>query len=90
MTPLTIESLPDPTDPQDVFAFVMSLNGYEDYGSLSASMRAAKERKRATLTDVRNELFASARASRHMQNDGYLSDYRELLPILRTLILSGT
>lgn len=52
-------------------------------------MKAAKERKRATLVDVRNELFASARASRHLQNEGYLSDYRELLPLVRTLILSG-
>lgn len=82
MSPLTIENLPDPGDSLAVFAFAMSFNGYEYYGSHSASMKAAKERKRATLVDVRNELFASARASRHLQNEGYLSDYRELLPLL--------
>jgi len=52
-------------------------------------MKAVKERKRATLIDVRNKLFAFARASIHLQNDGYLADYRELPPILRTLTLSS-
>jgi len=67
----------------------MSFNGYEYYGSHSASMTAAKEQKRATLVDVRNALFAYARAFKHLQNEGYLSDYRELLPLLRTLTLSS-
>lgn len=31
MSPLTIESRPDPGDPQSVFAFAMSFNGYEYY-----------------------------------------------------------
>ncbi|AON53789.1 hypothetical protein [Herbaspirillum seropedicae] len=89
MNPLKIENLPDPDDAQGIFAFAMSFNGYEHYGSHSASMKAAKKRKRATLMDVRNELFASARASRHLQNEGYLAGYRELLPILCALILAG-
>jgi hypothetical protein len=47
---------------QAVFAFAMSFNGYEHFGPSSASMQAAKQKNRATLIDVRNELFASARA----------------------------
>ncbi|WP_041741178.1 hypothetical protein [Collimonas fungivorans] len=86
MNRLAIEDLPDPDNSQTVFAFAMSFNGYEHYGSFSASMAAAKQHKRATLIDVRNELFTAARASRHMENDAYLNSYRELLPILGELI----
>lgn len=90
MNLLAIEDLPDPDNPQAVFTFAMSFNGYEYFGSSSASIAAAKQRKRATLIDVRNELFTSARASRHMASEAYLSSYRELLPILRELITSDT
>ena len=88
MNRLTTEDLPDPDNSQAVFAFAMSFNGYEHFGSSSASMQAAKQQKRITLIDVRNELFASARASRHMDNEDFLDRYRELLPILRELIVS--
>lgn len=67
----------------------MSFNGYEHFGSSSASMQAAKQKKRTTLIDVRNELFASAPASRHMDNEDFLDRYRELFPILRELIVSN-
>jgi hypothetical protein len=82
MSRVTVDDLPDPDDSRAVFAFAMSFSGYEYFGSFSASMKAAKQRTRATLLDVRNELFASARASRHAGTEDFLDLYRELLPLL--------
>lgn len=88
MSQITVSDLPNPDNSRAVFAFAMSFNGYEHFGSFSASMHVAKQRTRATLIDVRNELFASARASRHMGNEDFLDLYRELLPVLQELIES--
>ena len=77
MRVLTTSMLPDPTDPQAVFAFAMTFNGYEYFGSSEGAYAAARERNRASLVDVRNELFLAARASRHAENDDYLQRYRE-------------
>lgn len=88
MSRITVNDLPDPDNLRAVFAFAMSFHGYEHFGSFSASMHVAKQRTRATLIDVRNELFASARASRHVGNEDFLDLYRELLPVLQELIES--
>jgi len=88
MNRITINDLPDPDNSRAVFAFAMSFNGYEHFGSFSASLQVAKQRTRATLTDVRNELFVLARASRHVGNDDFLDLYRELVPVLHELIAS--
>lgn len=84
--PLTLATLPDSTDPKAVFAFAMTFNGYEHFGSNEAAFAAARERRRSSLEDVRNELFLAARASRHGGNDDYLDRYRELLPVFRRLL----
>jgi hypothetical protein len=84
--PLTISALPDSADRQAVFAFAMTFNGYEHFGSSEAAFVAVRESRRSTLEEVRNELFLAARASRHVQDDGYLERYRELLPVLRRLL----
>lgn len=85
MSRVTVYDLPDPDDSRAVFAFAMSFNGYEYFGSFSASMKAAKQRTRATLLNVRNELFASARESRHAGTEDFLGLYRELLPLMHEL-----
>ena len=61
----------------------MTFNGYDHYGSLEASAEAARERRRQNLDDLRNELFFSARASRHGGDDEYLQVYSDLLPLFR-------
>jgi hypothetical protein len=75
--------LPPENDPDAVFAFAMSFNGYQHYGSLEASAEAAGKRKRDSLEALRNELFFSARASRARDDDQYLETYRDILPLLR-------
>ena len=85
-TSLTRSALPNPTDRQAVFTFAMEFNGYEYFGSSEAAFAAARERRRSTLEDVRNELFLAARASRHGGNEDYLDRYRELLPIIQRLL----
>jgi len=72
--------LPPRDDPQAIFAFGMSFNGYEAFGSFEACAAAAKARKRETLEELRNELFFACRASRHMNDDAYVAFYGELLP----------
>lgn len=83
---LKLADLPAEDDRQAVFEFAMTFNGYEHYGSLEASAAAAKEKTRDSVTDLRNELFVSARASRHSDSDAYLTRYAELLPYFRKLI----
>jgi hypothetical protein len=75
--------LPSPDDPQAVFAYAMTFNAYEKYGSLEAAAALARRAPRTTLDEVRAELFFKARASRHRGDDGYLHVYRELLPLLK-------
>jgi hypothetical protein len=79
---LTIESLPDASDAQKVFAFAMSFDGYTHFGSVSASAASARKKPRQTLSELRNELFVVARSSRHVGSDTYVNLYIELLPFL--------
>jgi hypothetical protein len=61
----------------------MTFNGYEHFVSFEASARAAKSGDRSTLELIRNELFFSARASRHRGDDDFVNLYHELLALLR-------
>jgi hypothetical protein len=76
-------ALPDETDPEAIFRFAMTFNGYEHFGSVAAATQAAQEKRRASLEDLRNELFFAARASRHYGDDAYIQLYRELAPLFR-------
>lgn len=73
-------TLPLQDDPKAIFAFGMTFDGYEAFGSFEACAAAAKARRRETLEDLRNELFFACRASRHMQDDAYVAFYAQLLP----------
>jgi hypothetical protein len=86
---ISFDQLPSPEDSAAVFAFAMTFNGYSELGSLEAAAAAAREKRRASLLDIRNELFFSARASRHRQDDEYLARYRELLPYFHRLLATG-
>jgi len=79
---LKVELLPDIEDHSGIFKFSMLFNGYEYYGSLDGASEKARSKTRKNLTEVRNELFCSARASRHSDDERYLDVYQELLPIL--------
>lgn len=83
---LSLGHLPEPSDERAVFAFAMSFDGYEFFGSLAAAAENARARKRETLTDLRNELFMSARASKQCDEDVFLACYREILPLLKQAI----
>jgi hypothetical protein len=78
--------LPPLGDAAAIFAFGMSFDGYEAFGSFEACAAAAKARKRETLEDLRNELFFACRASRHMGDHSYVSDYAELRPLFVRLL----
>jgi len=80
------QDLPDPADVSAVFAFAMSFNGYEELGSFEACTSAARERRRASIADLRNELFCAARASRYAGSTGYLGTYEALLPLFHHLL----
>lgn len=84
---LKLADLPDANDRQAVFAFAMTFKGYEQFGSLQASAAAAREKSRDSIAQLRNELFVSARASRHTGRNEYLARYAELLPYFRRLII---
>ena len=77
---MTKDDLPDANDPTAIFEFAMSFNGYEHFGSFEKCCEAAKSRSRASLDDVRNELFFECRASRHRGDDRFVERYVELLP----------
>jgi hypothetical protein len=83
---LKLADLPSPDDEQAVFEFAMSFNGYEKYGSFKDAAVAAREQRRSSLSEIRNELFFVARASRHSDNNGFVNRYRELLPALQRLL----
>lgn len=83
---LRSEMLPDAADRDRVFAFAMSFNGYEHLGSFENSAAAAKSRERKTLSDLRNELFFEARASRHRMDDDFVDVYRELKPLIEAAL----
>lgn len=78
--------LPPLGDAAAIFEFGMTFNGYEAFGSFEACAAAANARKRETLDDLRNELFFACRASRHCDNDSYLSTYAELRPLFVTML----
>ena len=74
--------LPSADDPQAVFAYAMTFNAFEKYGSFENVSALARRAPRSCLDEVRAELFFKARASRHCGDDAYLRTYRELLPLL--------
>jgi hypothetical protein len=76
-------TLPVPSDPQAVFEFAMSFNGYEHFGSFERAFAEARLRRRQSLVDLRNELFVEARSSRHREDDEFMARYREVLPLLQ-------
>lgn len=86
---LTLQHLPAPTDAKAVFAFAMSFDGYGYFGSFEAAAENARLGRRATLADLRNELFMSARASRHSGNEDFLVRYAELLPFFQRALSLG-
>ncbi len=79
---LKIELLPSINDSGNIFKFAMLFNGYEydDYLKENGKEKCARTRK--NISEIRSELFFSARASRHCDDDEYLQTYKELLPIL--------
>lgn len=83
---LTIEKLPKPDDHESIFSFAMTFDGYKYYGSLEECAKQARRKARNTLSNIRNELFFSARASRHCDNDKYIQTYAELYPLLKQAI----
>lgn len=83
---LSLDDLPAVDDKASIWAFAMSFNGYEEYGSFEAAAAAARERDRASVAALRNELFVAARASRHAGNELYAQRYAELLPIFQQLL----
>jgi len=80
---LSVEMLPHVGDRNAIFKFAMTFDGYEHYGSFEAAAQKARERSRSTLPEVRNELFLSARASRHRDDDHFIDVYAELLPFFK-------
>ena len=86
---ITTESLPSASDRNAVFAFAISFNGYEHFGSFQAAAESARSRNRSSLIEPRNELFMSARASRHCNDDEFLNVYKELLPLFKVIINQG-
>ena len=83
---LQLEMLPDIGDRNSVFEFAMSFNGYEQYGSLEDCAAAAKARPRRNLSELRNELFFEARASRHRMDEKFLRTYEELRPLIEAAL----
>lgn len=86
---LKIELLPAVDERRKVFKFAMLFNGYDYYSSLETAGEKAHKRARENITEIRNELFLSARASRHSDDDRYLEVYKELLPILKHKLENG-
>jgi hypothetical protein len=86
---LTAELLPPPDDATAIFAFAMTFDGYEHFGSAEAAGANARAKPRGSLADLRNELFISSRRSRHQGTDEYLATYTELLPLFREALGRG-
>jgi hypothetical protein len=80
------DTLPALGDEAGIFAFAMTFKGYEAFGSFEGAAKAARQKKRETLADVRNELFMAARASRHCDSTSYLATYEALLPYLKRFL----
>lgn len=75
--------LPALDDAPAIFAFAMTFNAYEHYGSLANAAQIARLAPRSNINEVRAELFFKARAARHLGNDDYVASYAELLPYLQ-------
>jgi hypothetical protein len=80
---MNLSDLPGENDRAAIFKFAMTFNGYEHFGSFEAAADAAKSRDRSSLEHLRNELFFSARASRHRDDDLFVNTYQDILPLLR-------
>jgi len=76
--------LPHPDDPEAIFRFAMSFNGYQHFGSFERAFTEGRKRRRQSLADLHNELFVEARSSRHRGDDEFVEWYREMLPYFRT------
>lgn len=77
---ITLKSLPAVGDSSAISKFASSFNGYKYYGSLKATADASINSKRESLTELRNELFFTWRASRHGMGDEFVERYEELYP----------
>lgn len=82
---LSLDKLPPLNDRAAILAFAMSFNGYVELGP-HESASAARAKRRASLTDLRNELFFAARASVRRCNEEYVIRYRELLPYFQRFL----
>ena len=80
---VNLSDLPDEHDRPAIFKFATSFNGFEHIGSFERAADAAKSGDRSSLNLIRNELFFTARASRHRDDQSYVTKYRELLPLLQ-------
>ena len=78
--------LPSAEDDCAIFRFAMTFDGYATFGSFEACAAEAAAGRRESLTDVRNELFFSARASRHSGDDAFVETYRALLPLFHEFL----
>lgn len=77
---VTLELLPAVGDSSAIGKYARTFNGYKYHGSIEACGQAARNSRRETLTELRNELFISWRASRHGMGDEFVERYEELHP----------
>ena len=81
---IPLEDLPLENDRKAILIFASTFAGYEHFGSFSACADAAQAKRRATIVDLRNELFFAWRAGAHTGNSqSVVSVYSELLPYFR-------
>lgn len=80
---MNLSDLPDENDRPAIFKFATNFNGFDHLGSFEAAADVAASGDRSSLNLIRNELFFAARASRHRDDQSYVSKYQELLPLLR-------
>ena len=74
---------PDEHDRPEVFKFADRSNGFEETASFERVADAAKSGDRSSLKLIRNEIFVTAWAPRHRDDQSYVTKYRELLPLLQ-------
>ena len=84
---MKLENLPEVNDPNAIFKFAMSFDGYAYYGSFEKCAEMAKARPRSSIEEIRNELFFEARASRHRGDDHYVAVYAELHQLLMSYFM---
>ena len=87
---MNASDLPDPGDHDAVIRFAASFSGYSHFGSFGACADEARQQKRCTIIDLRNELFFFYRAANHQGETGAVVGlYKELLPHFHRLLASG-